>query len=100
MLDHILMNSTTIDVASQPPSALALNQLSEEDRRLVAKLKHTYPLHILESVFGDAIQESGMLSQEIQSAELIRYRTNESARVPLAPRVDRLVYSVSGHHKH
>jgi hypothetical protein len=59
MLDHILMNATTIDMVPQPPSALALNQLSEEDRRLVAKLKDTYPSHILESVFGDAIKASG-----------------------------------------
>ena len=35
----------------QLPSSLALNQLSEEDRKLVAKLKQTYPAHLLDSVF-------------------------------------------------
>lgn len=47
-----LSNSSTDLV--QMHSSLALNQLSEEDRKIVARLKQTYPSHILAAVFQDA----------------------------------------------
>jgi hypothetical protein len=45
------MSVTTVELVC--PSALALSQLSEEDRGTVLRLKHTYPPHILESIFSD-----------------------------------------------
>jgi len=51
--------STTLMEAVDPSNSLALNQLSEEDRKLVARLKQLYPSHILESVFQEGFPPVG-----------------------------------------
>jgi hypothetical protein len=53
------MISTTAMEATDQPSSLALNQLSEDDRKLVARLKQLYPSHILESVFQEGFPPLG-----------------------------------------
>jgi hypothetical protein len=52
------ISSSSIDLV-QTHSALALNQLSEDDRKVVARLQQTYPSHILAAVFQDAELSQG-----------------------------------------
>ena len=46
------ISTSSIDLV-HTHSALALSQLSEDDRKVVARLKQTYPSHILAAVFQD-----------------------------------------------
>jgi hypothetical protein len=52
------LSNSSIDLA-QMHSSLALNTLSEEDRKIVAQLKQTYPSHILAAIFQDAELSQG-----------------------------------------
>jgi hypothetical protein len=64
------MSTTTIDLA-QTHSSLALLQLSEEDRKVVARLKQSYPSHILAAIFQDT-----ELSQGTKSPPLLELQSN------------------------
>ncbi|KAF2673021.1 hypothetical protein BT63DRAFT_410077 [Microthyrium microscopicum] len=70
------MSTTTMELV-QPTSSLALNQLSEEDRKLVARLKQTYPSHILDAVFQDGFPQ-GQLSGWDTTASSSRASTASS----------------------
>jgi hypothetical protein len=76
------ISTTSIDL-DQTHSSLALHQLSEEDRKVVARLKQTYPSHILAAVFQDAEVSQGTESStiSIQSNSIqIKPRGKRTAR--------------------
>jgi hypothetical protein len=76
------MSTSSIDLV-QTHSSLALNQLSEEDRKVVARLKQTYPSHILAAVFQDAELSKGTKRRRSFDPGLILFRSSRMGEVPV-----------------
>lgn len=85
------ISSSSIDLV-QTHSALALNQLSEDDRKVVARLKQTYPLHILAAVFQDAELSQGTAIAPL-AAGLIQSRPTHMGQIPRKG-INRLFYAM------
>jgi hypothetical protein len=58
-------STSSIDLV-QTHSSLALSQLSEEDRKVVARLKQAYPSHILAAIFQDSEPSQGTKVVELR----------------------------------
>ena len=87
------ISTSSIDLA-HTHSSLALNQLSEEDRKVVARLKQTYPSHILAAVFQDTELSQGAKRLRPLRPGLIPFRSSRVGEVPLE-RIYRFVHTMS-----